>query len=228
MSNYRNKQNFLIKQALPLQLTKQADRKSIYPCYLGILFIGNISPTILKKIKFYLVQVFDSFFFDIVFMGEKKLDPSSIDLNIKEEFNLLDDTSKRVFLQPTNKFYSIIKNQIKEKNLALGIGLTNLPIYSSSDENILFLFGEAHIKHRCAIVSVYNLSDFLKKEKFNSRIIKETIHELGHLILGLEHCLGDYCVMRFSANIKEIDRKSFHLCEKCKLKLEEIRVLNNF
>ncbi|MHA1477351.1 MAG: hypothetical protein ACTSPU_04045, partial [Promethearchaeota archaeon] len=137
-------------------------------------------------------------------------------------------TSKRVFLQPTNKFYSIIKNQIQEKNLALGVGLTNLPIYSSSDENILFLFGVADIKHRCAIVSVYNLSDFLKKEKFNSRIIKETIHELGHLILGLEHCLGDYCVMRFSANIKEIDRKSFHLCEKCKLKLEEIRVLNNF
>ncbi len=228
MSNYRNKQKFLINQAIPLQLTKKTNRKSIYPCYLGILLIGNISPTILKKIKFYLVQIFDSFFYDIVFMGEKKLDPSSIDLNIKEEFNLLDNTSKRVFLQPTNKFYSIIKNQIKEKNLALGIGLTNLPIYSSSDENILFLFGEAHIKHRCAIVSVYNLSDFLKKEKFNSRIIKETIHELGHLILGPEHCLGDYCVMRFSANIEEIDRKLFHLCEKCKLKLEEIRVLNNF
>ena len=228
MSRYRNRQNFLIKQAFPLQVTKKVNRQSIYPCYLGISFIGNISQTILKKIKFYLDQIFDSFFFDIIFMGEKKLDPSLIDLNIKEEFNLLDNTSKRVFLQPTNKFYSIIKNQIKEKNLALGIGLTNLPIYSSSDENILFLFGEAHIKHRCAIVSVYNLSDFLKKEKFDSRIIKETIHELGHLILGPEHCLGDYCVMRFSANIKEIDRKSFHLCEKCKLKLEEIRVLNNF
>lgn len=228
MSKYRNKQNFLIKQALPLQLTKNAYRQSIYPCYLGILFIGNISPTILKKIKFYLEQVFDSFFFDIIFMGEKKLDPSSIAMNIKEEFNLLDNTSKRVFLHPTNKFYSIIKNQIKENHLALGIGLTNLPIYSSSDENILFLFGEAHIRHKCAIVSVYNLSDFLKNEKFNSRIIKETIHEIGHLILGSKHCLDDYCVMRFSTNIKEIDRKSFHLCEKCKLKLEEIRVLNNF
>ena len=63
MSKYRNKQNLLIKQALPLQFTKNAYRKSIYPCYLGILFIGNISPTILKKIKFYLDQVFDSFFF---------------------------------------------------------------------------------------------------------------------------------------------------------------------
>jgi len=228
MSKYRNEQNFLIKQSLPLHLTKKTYRQSIYPCYLGILFIGNISPTILKKIKFYLVQVFDSFFFDIIFMGEKKLDPSSIDLNIKEEFDLLDNTSKRVFLQPTNKFYSIIKNQMREDNLALGIGLTTLPIYSSSDENILFLFGEAHIRHRCAIVSVYNLLNFSKSERFDNRIFKETIHEVGHLILGPEHCFGDYCVMRFSANIKEIDRKSFHLCEKCKLKLEEIRVLNNF
>jgi len=228
MSRYRKRQNFLIKQALPLQVTKKVYRQSIYPCYLGISFIGNISQTILKKIKFYLDQIFDSFFFEKIFMGEKKLDPSVFDLNIKEEFNLLDSTSKRVFLQPTNKFYSIIKKQMKEDNLALGIGLTNLPIYSSSDENILFLFGEAHIRHRCAVVSVYNLSDFLESEKFNSRIIKETIHEIGHLILGPKHCHGDYCVMRFSANIKEIDRKSFHLCEKCKLKLEKIRVLNNF
>ena len=117
---------------------------------------------------------------------------------------------------------------MKENSLALGIGLTNLPIYSSSDENILFLFGEAHIRHGCAIVSVYNLLDYLKSEKFDIRIIKETIHEIGHLILGPGHCLGDHCVMRFSTNIKEIDRKSFHLCEKCKLKLEETRVLNNF
>jgi len=228
MSKYRNKQNFLNKQALPLQSTEKTYRQSIYPCYLGILFIGDISPTILKKIKCSLDQVFDSFFFDIIFTGENKLDPSLIDLDIKEEFNLLDCTSKRVFLQPTNKFYSIIKKQMKENCLTLGIGLTNLPIYSSSDENILFLFGEAHIRHRCAVVSVYNLSDFLESEKFNSRIIKETIHEIGHLILGPKHCLGDYCVMRFSANIKEIDRKSFHLCEKCKLKLAKIRVLNNF
>jgi len=161
-------------------------------------------------------------------MGEKKLDPSVIDLNIKEEFNLLDSTSKRVFLQPTNKFYSIIKNQMKEKNLTLGLGLTNLPIYSSYDEKILFLFGEAHIRNRCAIVSIFNLSDFLKSGIILNRIIKETIHEVGHLILGLEHCLSDFCVMRFSANIIEIDRKSFHLCEKCKLKLGEIKVLDNF
>jgi predicted Zn-dependent protease len=228
MSRYRIKQNFLIKQALPLQVTKKVNRQSIYPCYLGISFIGNISQTILKKIKFYLDQIFDSFFFDIIFMGEKKLDPSVFDLNIKEEFNLLDSTSKRVFLQPTNKFYSIIKNQMRENNLTLGIGLTNLPIYSSCDEKILFLFGEAHFRHRCAIVSIFNLSDVLKSGISLSRIIKETIHEVGHLILGPEHCLGDYCVMRFSANIIEIDRKSFHLCEKCKLKLGEIRVLENF
>ncbi len=120
-----------------------------------------------------------------------------------------------------------------EYNLDIGLGLTNLPIYSSSNENLLFLFGEAHIKYMCAVVSTHNLIELFnfedfKLKKIERRIYKEVIHEIGHLILDYGHCLNDYCVMRFSKNIKEIDSKSIYLCEKCKLKLEKVRVRDNF
>jgi len=228
MSKYRNEQNNLVKQALGLPLNQKTYIKNLYPCNLGIIFIGKLSPSILEKLKFQIELVFDSFFFDITFIGEKKLDTSLYKLSTKEEFNLLDSNLTKVILHPTNKFYLMIKTQMLEKNLAIGLGLTDLPIYSSSDEKLLFLFGEANLKHSCAIVSTHNLGNFLKIERAENRIIKEAIHEISHLILGPEHCNNDNCVTRFSANIEEIDRKSNHLCEKCKLELENIRTINNF
>ena len=116
---------------------------------------------------------------------------------------------------------------VKEKT-TIGLGLTNVPIYSSSDEKLLFLFGEANLKHNCAIVSTHNIVDLNKSETTEYRLIKEVIHEIGHIILGLNHCFNENCVMQFSTNTKEIDRKSNHLCEKCKLKLENIRAISNF
>ena len=60
------------------------------------------------------------------------------------------------------------------------------------------------------------------------RILKEILHEVGHLILGPDHCLNNSCVMRFSKDIKEIDDKSNELCEPCKIKSEKIREQFNF
>ena len=228
MSRYRNEQNFLTKRAVNLPLNQKTYVKNLYPCCLGIVFIGKTFTSILEKLKVHIELVFDSFFFDITFIGEKRLDTCLYDLSTKEEFNLLDRSLTKVILYPTNKFYSIIKNQMSERNLAIGLGLTNLPIYSSSDEKLLFLFGEANPKHNCALVSTHNLLDFYKSDIAENRIIKEALHEIGHLILGLEHCLNDNCVMRFSANIEEIDRKSDLLCEKCKSELENIRRIYNF
>lgn len=228
MSKYRNEQNPLVKQSLGLPLNKKIYYKNIYPCNLGIFFSSKTSPSILDKLKFQIEFVFDSFFFDIIFIGEKKLTGCIQNSDAKEEFNFLDKSLRKVVLYPTNVFYSTIKNQMPENNLAIGLGLTNLPIYSSSDERLLFLFGEANLKHNCAIVSTHNLKELHKSETAENRIIKEGIHEIGHLILGLEHCMNDSCVMWFSANVKEIDRKSNKLCEKCRLELEEIRIINNF
>jgi len=233
MSKFQIGKDILNKQTLALPINKSKYRQIIFPCHLGIIFIGNVSTSMLNKLRFHLDQTFDSFFFDIQFIDDISLHPDMFELRVKEEHNLLNKSSEKVLLQPTNKFYEIIVDKKSEYNLDIGLGLTNLPIYSSNNEKLLFLFGEAHIKYMCAIVSTHNLRDLfnledLKLKKIEKRIYKEVIHEIGHLILGCGHCFNNYCVMHFSKNIKEIDSKSINLCKKCKLKLEKVRERDNF
>jgi len=233
MSRFQNGKDFLNKQTPALPINQSRYRQIIFPCHLGIIFIGNISKSKLNKLRFHLEQTFNSFFFDIQFIEDTNLHPDTFDLRVKEEYDLLNKSSEKVLLHPTNKFYEIITDKKFKYNFDIGLGLTNLPIYSSSNENLLFLFGEAHIKYMCAVVSTHNLEDLFNLEEFKlkkieSRIYKEVIHEIGHLILDCGHCLNDYCVMRFSKNIKEIDSKSIYLCVRCKLKLEKVRERYNF
>ena len=53
---------------------------------------------------------------------------------------------------------------------------------------------------------------------YRVRIFKEILHELGHSF-GLPHC-NNYCVMRFSNSVYDVDRKPPEYCTKCKLELE--------
>ena len=228
MSKYRNGQEFLAKQLDCLPLNRKLYIRNIYPCYLGIFFIGKSPVPFFCKLKSQVDLVFESFFFDICLMNEINWDNFLNIKSTKEEFNLLDPNLSKVTLFPTNIFYTMLKNQMQERNLAFGLCLTEFPIYSSDDDKLLFLFGEANLKNNSAIVSMHNLGDFSECKVVEERIIKEAIHEIGHLILGSEHCSDENCVMRFSANLEEIDRKSKYLCEKCNLELENIRLIYNF
>lgn len=228
MSRYRKERNFLVKQVLNSPINQKTYVKNIFPRYLGIIFIGDVSTSILKKLKFQIEFVFKSFFFDIIFIGKNKLDSQMKTLYIKEEFDFLNSNLTKVRIFPTNYFYSTLISLISDKNVSIGLGLTNIPIYSSSDESLLFLFGEANLTHNCAIVSTHNLMDFNKPKLVENRIIKEAIHEIGHLILGLDHCFSSNCVMRFSSNVNEIDKKSNRLCKNCRTELEKIRTRQNF
>ncbi len=233
MSKYQNTKYFLINQEISSPISQFRSRKHIYPCHLGIIFIGKISTSILTKLDFYINKIFNSFFYGIHFIGESEIPSILYERGTKKEHNLFNQTLKKVIIQPTNKLYHIIKNQMKKHNFNVGLGLTDVPIYSSNDENLLFLYGESNIKHKCAIVSTHNLIPQYNQEsayssKLKSRTIKEAIHEIGHIIIGLEHCLISDCVMRFSKNIEEIDNKSVNLCKKCQSKLNEVRLKNNF
>jgi predicted Zn-dependent protease len=228
MSKYRNEQEFLAKQMKNLPLSCKPYIKNIYPCFLEVFFVGKISCSVFDKLKNQIEVVFNSFFYDITLIRKIKLDYPPNDINTTEEFNLLDNTLSKVILFSTNVFYSMMKDRMLARNLGFGIGLTDLPIYSSSDEKLLFLFGEANLNYNSAIVSSYNLWNFTGAEVIEERIIKEMIHEIGHLILGTEHCSNEHCVMQFSKNVIEIDRKSNLFCQKCNSKLENIRSNFNF
>jgi archaemetzincin len=53
---------------------------------------------------------------------------------------------------------------------------------------------------------------------FLERAVKEAVHEIGHL-MGLGHCPNHDCVMHFSNNILDTDRKSSQLCGDCRRRL---------
>lgn len=84
---------------------------------------------------------------------------------------------------------------------------------------LTFVFGEAQMGGRVAVVSSYRLAP----EKYGlppdanlleDRLIKEAIHELGHAY-GLAHCSDIRCVMTSSPAVEGIDLKTSSFCAAC-------------
>jgi archaemetzincin len=100
------------------------------------------------------------------------------------------------------------------------LGVTSLDLYIPV---LTFVFGEAQLSGRCALVSACRLHDEFYGLPENSlllhnRLKKEAIHELGHTI-GLKHCFDWHCVMTSSHNIERIDLKDPEFCPACLNKL---------
>jgi archaemetzincin len=88
---------------------------------------------------------------------------------------------------------------------------------------LTFVFGEAQLNGRAAVVSSFRLRPEYYGLRANeslleSRLEKETIHEIGHTF-GLLHCSDDTCVMRSSTYAEDIDLKSDRLCTRCLFQL---------
>jgi hypothetical protein len=88
MLKFQNGKDFLNKQTLVLPTNQSTYRQIVFPCHLGIIFIGNVSTSMLNKLRFHLDQTFDSFFFDIQFIENVKIRPELFELKVKEEHNL--------------------------------------------------------------------------------------------------------------------------------------------
>jgi archaemetzincin len=95
------------------------------------------------------------------------------------------------------------------------LGVTNIDLYA---EGLNFIFGQAELNGKACVISTYRLED-TDKETFITRIVKEAVHEIGH-VFGLEHCNNELCVMKFSNCIEDTDRKGKWYCRKCEGKLE--------
>ena len=84
---------------------------------------------------------------------------------------------------------------------------------------LTFVFGEAQLKGRCALMSGHRLhQEFYglpgDESLYLHRCEKEAVHELGHT-LGLKHCENFECVMRYSNSIADIDIKRNVFCPLC-------------
>lgn len=79
-----------------------------------------------------------------------------------------------------------------------------------------FIFGEAEVGGRAALVSLYRLrpeayGQAPDRDLFLRRALVECVHELGHTF-GLRHCPIASCVMHFSEGIEESDAKGPGFC----------------
>lgn len=113
------------------------------------------------------------------------------------------------------------KSFTKNENKVLGIINYDLfiPIFT-------FVFGEAELSGKVAVISTYRFQNKLyglpeKKNVESERLLKESIHELGHTF-GLRHCRNTGCVMYPSSYVEEIDYKPDYFCESCKSKIHNI------
>jgi archaemetzincin len=85
---------------------------------------------------------------------------------------------------------------------------------------LTFVFGEAQLSGRCAVVSTHRLREEFYGLPANpalllERTVKEAVHELGHTI-GLRHCSDWRCVMASTHAVERLDLKSRDFCSRCR------------
>jgi archaemetzincin len=163
-------------------------------------------------------------FFDEVFLNkiaDSVMHEYSFSVNIKEghlDLSEYYDPVRRQYdgtrlLNKVDSAYSSDSNKT--------VGLFNVDLFIPI---LTYIFGQAFLKGRTGIASLYRLSN--ERYGMNSddnfildRFRKEVIHELGHTF-GLIHCHIPVCVMRSSTYVEDIDQKSTHLCQKCRNELK--------
>jgi archaemetzincin len=86
------------------------------------------------------------------------------------------------------------------------------------------VYGEAQMGGKTCIVSTFRLKEGLSQldgnQIYSRRVIKESIHELGHTF-NLRHCPDQVCIMHYCRTLMDVDRKSHHMCRYCQVLLED-------
>lgn len=86
------------------------------------------------------------------------------------------------------------------------------------------VYGEAQLGGKACIVSSYRLKNepwrHNSREKLLERMVKESIHELGHTF-NLRHCRDHRCIMHYCRSEADVDLKSEELCRYCRIMLHD-------
>lgn len=101
------------------------------------------------------------------------------------------------------------------------LGVTGLDLYVPV---LTFVFGEAQLPGRSALVSLHRLREEFyglppENDRLHERLAKEAVHELGHTF-GLRHCPDWRCVMASAHGVERLDLKGAEFCPACRAALE--------
>lgn len=108
------------------------------------------------------------------------------------------------------------------------LGITAVDLYIPI---FTFVFGEAQLEGQAAIISTFRPrgggDSEVKppREVFLSRLIKLSLHELGHTF-GISHCRREGCPMGFAPNLEKLDQKNLEFCEYCQILLADYYTRN--
>lgn len=120
-----------------------------------------------------------------------------------------------------NQYYSTaILQRLTELEEGDGIRLLGVTACDLFVPVLTFVFGEAQLEGRCALVSLCRLREEFyglpaRPELLRERLAKEAVHELGHTF-GLRHCSDWNCVMASSHAVERLDIKSMGFCPRCR------------
>jgi archaemetzincin len=97
------------------------------------------------------------------------------------------------------------------------LGITSVDLFVPV---LTYVFGEAQLDGAASVVSTYRLDNVIyglpaDPVIFFERVLKESVHELGHSF-GLYHCRNLDCAMHASTAVEDIDVKGAMLCAGCR------------
>ncbi|MGQ9619202.1 MAG: archaemetzincin family Zn-dependent metalloprotease [Candidatus Aminicenantia bacterium] len=170
-----------------------------------LLKIGEVEDFVIEFLEKNLKDVYP-----FVFVSKE------VELNLDSAYNPI----RRQFLS-TPILLQLDKNKPKDAFMVLGI--IDHDIYANG---LNFIFGEAELAKKIAIISIKRLREDFYGKRENSlllkvRALKEAVHELGHLF-GISHCSNPLCVMFFSNSLLDTDRKLYKFCNSCRSKVEKL------
>ena len=133
---------------------------------------------------------------------EDRIDPSTAYNPLRQQYNSMDLLLKLTELRT-------------ERDVKL-LGLTSVDLFIPI---LTFVFGQAQLNNRNAVMSVCRLSQGFyglpeDESLLYSRCEKEALHELGHTF-GLRHCAAADCVMFSSHDLEDTDSKEHRFCSDC-------------
>ncbi len=99
------------------------------------------------------------------------------------------------------------------------LGVTDVDLFIPV---LTFVFGEAQLGGSAAIVSTARLREPPVEPLIRGRLVKESVHEVGHTF-GLVHCVTAACVMARSPALASVDVKDDRLCQDCRARYRELR-----